>query len=735
MATDELAKTVARLADAGPLHPIVIQSWQRSLAAGLDRDAPPNFRRVSSDELQRRQSDSRVLLDSAIPHLHWLSRWFEQRPHVAYLVDSDGIVLHAEGDPDAIDRYYLSPGYDWSESLMGTNGAGTALASGVPVAVVGCDHWFVAWKDATCLGAPILGRDGTPIGAIEISLDVQTGDAERIVVAAHVAHTISQELARFEAEARNRATEELYDTVRAALDAEQRARADTEAALARAQAAEAALHESEARLSLALDNSEMGMWELDLGTDHYACSEQTATLVGLQRDQTSGPLTLFLERVHPDDRAAVRHANERAAGAAGAICDLEFRAIWPDGTLHWINGKGRVAGPAGGAGPRLIGICQDVTPRKEAEAALRVSEHWLQTIIDSTPAVVYVVDAAGRFGLVNRNFAELFALGQSAVVGRSLFDYFPADVAAQFIANNQQVMESRSVCEFEEVAPTGDTSRTYLSVKAPLYDDAGTPYAVCGVSSDITERKQLIAALQLAQHQKDAIIATVAHELRQPLGAIRTALALMQKRTSRERGEVARSVVERQIQQLARMVDDLMDAARIAQGKVTLHRKRTTLGGIIDAAVSIVQPMVREREQHLDVEMPADALWLDGDSARLQQVFSNLLTNASKFTGPAGRITVSVEPTPDTIAVRVRDTGQGIAADALPHIFDLFTQAAPDAQGLGIGLALVRELVERHGGKVEAHSEGLGQGSEFVVRLPRAESPAATSAKLPAEHT
>jgi PAS domain S-box-containing protein len=422
---------------------------------------------------------------------------------------------------------------------------------------------------------------------------VQPGDTERLVVAAHVAHTISQELARYDAEARNRATEELYETVLAALDAEQRARGGIEAALGRAQAAEAALQESQARLSLALDNSGMGMWEMNLGTGQIAWSEQTAVLFGLPRRETSGALARLLEVIHPDDHAIVHRANECAA--AGGGCDIEFRVIWPDGTVHWINGKGQVGPTTDGSGLRLIGICQD-----------------------------------------------------------------------------------------------------------------------------ITERKRLMSALEVAQRQKDAIVPTVAHELRQPLGAIRAALALMQTRISREKGERARAIVERQVQQLTRMVEDLLDAARIAQGKVTLHRKRTALNSILDAAVSTVQPLVRERGQRLEVTMPADVLWLDADPERLQQVFSNLLTNASKFTEPAGSITVSVEPARETVDVRVRDTGQGIAAEMLPRIFDLFSQAEPDAHGLGIGLALVRELVQRHDGTVEAHSEGSGAGSEFVVRLPRA---------------
>jgi PAS domain S-box-containing protein len=573
---------------------VVVQSWDRSRAAGLDRDARPALRRVTPEELERRLSANRVLIEISRPHLRWLSDWFGARPHVAYIVDAEGVVLHSEGEPASLDRYHLSPGYDWSEAVMGTNGAGTALASGTPVAVIGCDHWATAWKDATCLGAPILDRNGRPLGAIDISMDVRDGDAERLVVVAHVAYTISQELGRHEAEAQTQAIASLYDAGRAALEAERLGRAEAEAASARTHAVEVELREQQARL---------------------------------------------------------------------------------------------------------------------------------QAIIDSTPAIVYVVDAADRFQLINRRFGDLFSIDPVAVVGHSLFDHFPREVATQFAANNRDVIERRAVSEFEEEVALGDDVRTYVSVKAPLFDTNGTAYAVCGVSTDITERKRLIAALERADRQKDAFIATVAHELRQPISAIQAALAVMQARVGRTQGERARQVVERQVNQLTRMVEDLLDAARLAQGKVTLRRERTALSDILDSVLLVAEPSVRERRLRLFVDVPPEPIVVHADSARLQQVFSNLVMNAVKFTPPEGRIDIIVEPRGNTVRVRVRDTGKGIPADVLPHVFELFTQAASDDRGLGIGLAVVRALVEQHGGTVEAVSPGSsGQGSEFTVTLPRLSS-------------
>lgn len=588
MATRDLVRTLARFTDGPSLRAVVVRSWQRSETAGLKRDAEPGFRRVTSEDLQRRHAANRVLLAVATPHLQWLSEWFRERPHVVYVVDADGIVLHSEGDPAAIARYRLAPGHDWSERAMGTNGAGTALASAAPVAVVGCDHWSVAWKDATCLGAPVLDRAGRPIAAIDISMDAQEGDAERLVVVAHVAYTISQEVARIELEAQNRTIVDLYETSRGALEAEHRARAEAEAAAERTRAVESELRHHQARL---------------------------------------------------------------------------------------------------------------------------------QTIIDSTPALVYVVDREARVELINGRFGELFSIDPNTVTGHSLFDYFAAEVAEQFAANNRRVLDAGAVLEFEETVTRGNDVRTYISVKAPLFDVNGSAYAVCGVSTDITERKRMSTALELAHRQKDAFIATVAHELRQPMAAIQAALGVMQTRASRDLGERARRVLERQVKQLTRMVDDLLDAARIAQGKVTLQRQRTALKNVLDAAVQIVQPVVSERRQSLIVDTSVDDVWVDADPARLQQVFSNLLTNAVKFTPSDGRIELAVTLLPTQVRVTVRDTGRGIPPDVLPHVFELFTQASPDG-GLGIGLAVVRALVERHDGTVDARSEGAGRGSEFVVTLP-----------------
>jgi len=216
-----------------------------------------------------------------------------------------------------------------------------------------------------------------------------------------------------------------------------------------------------------------------------------------------------------------------------------------------------------------------------------------------------------------------------------------------------------------------------------------------------------------------ALVWTVAHELRQPLSAMTTAVAVMEHDSSGGATAHAIGVMRRQLQQMSRMVDDLVDAARLSTGKVSLVPQRLDLREVMTEAAADVAAEAAKRGQLLDLKDGAAPLWVTGDRQRLYQVFSNLLRNAIKFTDHGGRITFTADSHISRIAVRVRDTGCGIDRQALPRIFDLFTQVQPSGLGgAGIGLSVAREIVSLHRGRIEAHSEGLGKGSEFEVTLP-----------------
>ncbi len=225
--------------------------------------------------------------------------------------------------------------------------------------------------------------------------------------------------------------------------------------------------------------------------------------------------------------------------------------------------------------------------------------------------------------------------------------------------------------------------------------------------------------------RKDAFVATLAHELRQPLSAMLAALEITRIAPGTDVARRAHDVMRRQLGQMSRLVEDLVDAVRWAHGKVTLDRRRLDLHGVMrDAAADAAAAIAEGGQQLVVLSDEQRPVWIDGDRQRLLQVVSNLLSNAVKFNKPGGRITMTVERMARTVTVRVSDTGRGIDPEALPHVFDLFSQARPhDGTGLGIGLSVARDIVLRHGGSIEARSEGVRKGSEFVIRLPLAGPP------------
>jgi CheY-like chemotaxis protein len=217
-------------------------------------------------------------------------------------------------------------------------------------------------------------------------------------------------------------------------------------------------------------------------------------------------------------------------------------------------------------------------------------------------------------------------------------------------------------------------------------------------------------------------LATLSHELRNPLAAIRPALEVM-RRSEDSSNEAARQVIERQLAQIVRLVDDLLDVSRITHGKINLQLERVTLSAAVELALETIRPLAAAARHELTVTLPAEPLYLDADLTRLTQVLLNLLTNSVRYTEPGGKISLTAVRETGQVVVSIKDTGIGIAPESLPYVFDLFSQgvrASQQAQGLGIGLSLVKQLAEMHGGTVSAHSAGINSGSEFLVRLPLA---------------
>lgn len=270
---------------------------------------------------------------------------------------------------------------------------------------------------------------------------------------------------------------------------------------------------------------------------------------------------------------------------------------------------------------------------------------------------------------------------------------------------------------------------------APIRNENDMVAGVVLVFRDISERLRSEKALREADRHKDEYLAMLAHELRNPLAPIRNSLQIMkQPGVDADTLTQARDMAERQVDHMARLLDDLLDVSRISRGRIELRKQGVDVGSLVQRTVEAVRPFIEERGHELTVTMPAEPLCIHGDPTRLEQVLTNLLNNAAKYTNPGGRIWLTAESQNGEVLLRVRDNGVGISADMLPSIFDLFVQAQRREDrtqgGVGIGLTLVRRLVELHKGQVEASSPGLSQGSEFVVRLPGL----ATADKLPQHH-
>jgi signal transduction histidine kinase len=280
---------------------------------------------------------------------------------------------------------------------------------------------------------------------------------------------------------------------------------------------------------------------------------------------------------------------------------------------------------------------------------------------------------------------------------------------------NERLAEANTTLQAEKTRELEDLNATLQRANAEL------ERANRSLQSEVAERTRAEQALKEADRHKDEFLAMLAHELRNPLAPILNAVQLMRMKPMADpQLSWSRDVIERQLSHLTRLVDDLLDVARITRGRINLSREPTELAVLIARAVETVQPLMQARGHEFASEIPAGTLTINADPLRLTQAFGNVLSNATKYTERGGRISLTVCQQGTDVEIRVRDTGIGIPAELLPRIFDLFTQVRSDhsQSGLGIGLALVRRLLQMHGGTITAHSEGPGQGTEFLIRLP-----------------
>ncbi len=401
--------------------------------------------------------------------------------------------------------------------------------------------------------------------------------------------------------------------------------------------------------------------------------------------------------------------------------------------------------------PAIQVLLRDITQRRESEQALRESEarvraayDLLKCIIEGTEDLIAALDTDFRFTAVNTAYQNKFRqiFGAEVAVGTSLVEALAHLPEEQAKARDlwRRALQGEIIHETHEFGDRRRERRVFDLRFNPIRDGAGRVVGAGEIASDVTERARVASALRTANAQlleadrrKDEFLAVLAHELRNPLAPIRNSLGIL--RLSARDDPVAERVhgmMERQVTHLVRLVDDLLEVSRITRGKIELRRERVELSAVVHSAVETSGPLIDAARQQLSIRLPPEPLVLEADPVRLAQVLGNLLNNASRYTEEGGRIWLTVSRDGQQARVSVRDNGAGIAPDLLPKVFEMFAQgdrvAGRAPGGLGIGLTLVRGLIDLHGGSIEARSDGAGLGSEFVVCLPLAQARASTRA-------
>lgn len=552
-----------------------------------------------------------------------------------------------------------------------------------------------------------------------------------------------------------------------------------------------AVRENEERLRLSLDAGRMGIWDWNLLTNDLKWSENLEPIHGLAPGTFKGTFQAFQELVHPDDREPLQKAIAQSLNGQTGF-ELEFRTSRPDGQVQWMAGKGKVFHDETGRPVRMVGVGMDISERKQSQERQRRAEMAARFLAEASATLAGIVDIRTTLQEVARLAVPFFAdwcvvdlfEPENSLVRVAMAHVDPRKVELANELHRRYPPDPKSPIGAWNILRTGTSQRiaeisddlleanlrdpeqlrivrelglrSYLGVPIRVRDrvlgaflftaaESGRHYDENDLSlaEDLAHRTgvamenaKLYEALRESDRRKNEFLAVLAHELRNPLAPVRNALhVLKMPQADPVVREQVRAMAERQVYHLTRLVDDLLDVSRIMRGKIELRIERIEVATLIQRAVETARPTIDAEEHELTILLPSEPTWLNADLVRMSQVVSNLLQNAARYTERGGKIHLTAGAEGGELFLRVRDNGIGIAPEAMPHLFQMFMQASPGAPrsqgGLGIGLTLVKSLVELHQGKVEVHSAGLGQGSEFVVRLPLAAPEIAHSPKVP----
>ncbi|BAY37007.1 two-component hybrid sensor and regulator [Nostoc sp. NIES-2111] len=523
------------------------------------------------------------------------------------------------------------------------------------------------------------------------------------------------------------------------------------------QLAEAALRESEERLSLTLESVNLGIWDWNLVTNKIIWSEGHARLFGIEPGKFDGSYQAFQGFIHPEDREDVEQVTKYACQQKTDY-NHEFRIIWPDGSIHWIEGTGKLYYNDTGEAVRMLGIVRDVTSRKHIEAtlqkvnnelelrvaertaelvnvnrqlhsqlderrqieeALRISQVRLARILDIADDAIISIDSNQCITLFNQGAEKIFGYSAEEIIGQRLDTLIPQRFAQ---AHRQHVGEfgqapslARRMGERREIFGCRKDG-TEFPAEASISKfklDQEVFYTV--ILRDVTERKQI-------ERMKDEFVSVVSHELRTPLTSIHGSLGMLTSGllpADSEQGKRLLQIATDSTERLVRLINDILDIERIESGRVKMERETCDLTDLIESAVSIMQPLANKAGVKLSISSPSIQLWVDPD--RIVQTLTNLLSNAIKFSTPEKTVWLVAQQYGDELLLTVRDNGRGIPVDKLDSIFERFQQVdssdSRNHEGTGLGLAICQSIVQQHGGRIWAESV-LGEGSTFYFTLP-----------------
>ena len=722
----------------GRLSKVLLQSWRSDLTTA-QANARLDVRSVSPEDLDRRLSNHADLLSIALPHMSWITTTLLGIRHVVFLVDVDGIVLHSTGnDSERMAEFALFPGYDWSEKQMGPNGAGSAIVHNRPVAVVGPEHINIPIDDCTCTGAPIHAADGDVIGAIAVNTCVNEGTPERLVAVAHTAFVIEQELLHRLAGRANKYQQLQHTTIRILAETYN-------------------LPDAAPRLLETLAES-LGLrwgalWRIEAGRNLMRCvetwhksDEKIASFDAVTRanplQRGSGLPGRSWELGAPiwsfdlaADLSPERFDAAVAAGFDGGFAFPIRNGVEILGAVEFFDGRKFDHDPDFFRAMDTIGSQVGLfIQRRDAEYALAESQLEYSTLAETVPGILFSATAAGNG---DYNSPQFYQYTGQQLASEQFYggQPFSADgfnwIDAVYEEDRERVADEwRSAIEAGQpfvsehrIRGKDGSYRWFVARAAPVRNDDGTIRRWCGTAIDIDSQKRAEEALRQSDKRKDEFLGMLAHELRNPLAPIRNALHVMsQPSDDRNALQQAQEMAERQFIHMTRLIDDLLDISRISQGKVRLQKQPIDLRELLQRTCATWKPFFETSNQQLTVSLGNHPVLIHGDPVRLEQVFSNLLSNSNKFTPSDGFVSIDLKQTDATCTVAISDNGSGIDPELIPHIFELFVQGDNSLDrtkgGLGIGLTLVQKLVELHDGQVSAASPGTAQGSTFRIQLP-----------------